>query len=149
MALFDDGTRAWLSEDNGAYVFSRPVTATSALPAAADFIVGTFSRVGGQTYTVASNQTVSLRSAQGELPKLPPLGVPFAVVELRGIDRAQVLSIDYSPQLGDPKAAPELSSGKPVGLEELSFSGLKDETHSFKKSIERARADFLKEVKKK
>lgn len=27
--------------------------------------------------------------------------------------------------------------------------GLRDETHSFKKSIERARADFLKEVKKK
>ncbi|GAB4206971.1 MAG: DUF4178 domain-containing protein [Tibeticola sp.] len=128
VALFDDGTRAWLSEDNGAYVFSRPVAATGALPAAADFIVGQMSRVGGETYTVASNQTVSLRSAQGELPKLPPLGVPFSVVELRGIDRAQVLSIDYSPQLGDPKAAPELSSGQPVALEALGLSGLRDES---------------------
>lgn len=128
VVLFDDGARGWLSEDNGAYVLSRPVTATSALPAAADFVVGTSSRVGTQTFTVASNQTVSLRSAQGELPRLPPLGAPFTVVELRGIDRAQVLSIDYSPQLSDPKAAPELSSGKPVALEELSFSGLKDES---------------------
>lgn len=128
VALFDDGARAWLSEDNGAYVFAYPVTATRALPAAADFIVGTISRVGGQSYTVASNQTVSLRSAQGELPRLPPLGVPFAVVELRGIDRAQVLSIDYSPQLSDPKAAPELSSGQSVALEDLGLSGLKDES---------------------
>lgn len=128
VALFDDGTRAWLAEDNGAYVYSRPVTTTQALPAASGFAVGAIVRVGGQPYTVASNQTVSLRSAQGELPKLPPLGAPFSVVELRGVDRAEVLSIDYSPQLSDPKAAPELSSGQPVALEDLSFSGLKDES---------------------
>ena len=50
--------------------------------------------------------------AQGELPHLPPLGVPFAMVELRSAD-GEVLSIDY----GAP--VPAILRGHAVLLDEL------------------------------
>jgi hypothetical protein len=46
------------------------------------------------------------------------------MVELRGQGAAQVLSIDYGPTLaGEP---PALSLGRPVTLDELQMTGLKD-----------------------
>ncbi|MET0208737.1 MAG: DUF4178 domain-containing protein, partial [Burkholderiaceae bacterium] len=69
----------------------------------------------------ASNEQVSLVSAQGELPKLPELGRPFAVVELRN-DKGQVLSLDYG------SIPPTASLGRSVLLEELQFTGLRDES---------------------
>ena len=65
-------------------------------------------------------------AAQGELPRLPALGQPFAMVELRGQDSAQVLSIDYGPTLA--AAPPAVSLGRPVTLDELTMTGLKDES---------------------
>ncbi|APW40317.1 hypothetical protein RD110_26530 [Rhodoferax koreense] len=121
-AALDDGTVAVLSEDNGAYVFSRPADASvaaAALPAAEHFRVGATTAVGGKAYTVTSNQTVSLCSAQGELGHLPALGTPFAMVELRS-DDGEVLSIDYGA------AVPAASTGRAVSLEELKLSGLRD-----------------------
>ncbi len=125
-ALLADGTGGTLSEDNGAYVFSRPVAARRDIPAAESFRVGATTALNGQTYSVASNEPVALLAAQGELPRLPPLGQPFAMVELRGQDAAQVLSIDYGPALAG--APPALSLGRPVTLDELQMSGLKDES---------------------
>ena len=55
--------------------------------------------INGKPFTVASSVSVSLLSAQGELPHLPALGAPFAMVELRSTD-GEVLSIDYGPALG-------------------------------------------------
>ena len=72
-----------MSEDNGAYVFAMPQATTAKLPAAKDFKVGATVNISGQTFAVASNQQVILLSAQGELPHLPVLGQPFAMVELR------------------------------------------------------------------
>jgi len=118
-AALDDGSLAVLSEDNGAYVFSRPMSATTALPAAEHFRLGATTAVNGKAYTVTSNQTVSLRSAQGELGHLPALGAPFAMVELRS-DDGEVLSVDYSG------AAPALSAGRAVLLDELQLSGLRE-----------------------
>ena len=65
-------------------------------------------------------------AAQGELPRLPPLGQSFAMVELRGQGAAQVLSIDYGPTLAGEPAA--VSLGRPVTLDELQMTGLKDES---------------------
>jgi hypothetical protein len=43
---------------------------------------------------VAANDQAVLLAAQGELPRLPPLGQPFAMVELRSAE-GEVISIDY------------------------------------------------------
>lgn len=120
-ALFDDGTSAFLSEDNGSYVFSVPAALQREMPQAAQFRLGGTTAIGGKPFTVSSNEQVALISAQGELPKLPPLGQPFASVELRSAD-GEVLSIDYGA------SPPALSRGKAVLLEELKLAGLRDES---------------------
>jgi len=127
-ALLADGTSAYLSEDNGAYVFSTPLALQRELPEAERFRVGGTTAINGKSFSVASNQQVALLSAQGELPRLPELGRPFAMVELRsqgtgtiGRDES-VLSIDYSTQ------PPSVSIGQPVLLEDLKLSGLRDES---------------------
>ncbi len=133
VALFDDGSTGSLSEDNGAYVFSRPLSQPTdgsvpapapEVPPAASFTPGATANISGRPYSVASNIEASLRSAQGELPHLPALGQPFGMVELRGQDAQQVLSIDYGPTLAG--GVPELSAGRPVTLDELQMTGLKD-----------------------
>ena len=106
-ALFDDGTAGVLGEDNGAYVFLVPAAMQRDVPPAAQFRVGATTAIEGKPYNVASNQQVSLVSAQGELPKLPALGQPFAMVELRSPD-GEVLSVDYGSQ------PPQLSRGRSV-----------------------------------
>ena len=123
-ALFDDGASAWLSEDNGAYVFTLPLPAQRDLPAADRFRVGATTAINGKSFSVASNQKVALIAAQGELPRLPALGQEFAMVELRSAD-GQVLSVDYGAALSG--GAPALSMGGSVLLDELKLSGLRDE----------------------
>ena len=129
VAVLDDGTSAYLSEDNGAYVFATPLPSPRELPEADHFRVGATTAINGKPFSVASNNSVALLSAQGELPRLPALGQAFSIVELRSqssgaIGRAagEVLSIDYG---GQP---PSLSIGQPVLLEELKLSGLRDES---------------------
>ncbi|MFZ5485480.1 MAG: DUF4178 domain-containing protein [Pseudomonadota bacterium] len=143
-ALLDDGNIAWLAEDNGAYVFTRPLAPRRPLPDAARFRVGTGTAIAGKPFSVTFNEQVALIAAQGELPKLPPLGVPFAVVELRSAD-GEVLSLEYNPASAgaapalaaapDPAtaatlqpAAPSVSRGRAVSLDELQLQGLKDES---------------------
>ncbi len=127
-AVLVDGSSAFLSEDNGAYVFSTPLDLQRELPEAERFKVGGTTAFNGTTYSVASNQQVSLLSAQGELPHLPALGQPFAMVELRsqGVGKVgrqeSVLSIDY----GSSPAA--VSVGQPVLLDDLKLSGLRSES---------------------
>ena len=127
-ALLDDGSAAFLSEDNGAYVFTLPDSVARELPPADKFRVGANTAntaINGKLFTVASNESVSLLSAQGELPHLPALGAPFAMVELRSAD-GEVLSIDYGPALGG--GVPVVSRGRAVRLDDLKFRGLKDES---------------------
>jgi Domain of unknown function (DUF4178) len=118
MAVFDDGTTGSLSEDNGAFVFSTPLVSQIAVPAAAQFEVTHTTAINGKSYTVSANNSVLLISAQGELPKLPPLNAAFYVVELRG-DEGDVISIDYG------SSSPALSLGRAVVLDDLQLSGLK------------------------
>jgi hypothetical protein len=126
-ALLADGRSAYLSEDNGAYVFSSALTSQRELPTADQFRVGASTAINGTSFSVASNQSVALIAAQGELPHLPPLGQSFAMVELRsqgtgaiGRDEGSVLSIDYSMQ------PPIASLGQPVLLDDLQLTGLRD-----------------------
>ena len=118
VASLDDGSVASLGEDNGAYVFSRPIDAGRELPAAERFRVGAQTSINGQPYQVAFSGPVQLLAAQGELAQLPPLGQPFAMVELRSTGGAAVLSIDYSRQ------PPQLERGRAVQLEDLQMQGL-------------------------
>lgn len=123
-AVRADGTSAFLSEDNGAYVFTTPPSAQwaqRAMPMAEQFRVGATTAINGKTFSVASNQTVSLLSAQGELPRLPALGEPFAMVELRNAT-GEVLSVDYGTR------PPSLSIGSAVLLDDLQLVGLHAES---------------------
>jgi endogenous inhibitor of DNA gyrase (YacG/DUF329 family) len=120
-ALFDDGTSGFLAEDNGSYVFALPASTERALPAPEQLKLGANTAINGKTYTVALNEQVSLISAQGELPKLPPLNQMFAAVELRSADN-EVVSVDYG------STPPAMSLGKPVVLDELALTGLADES---------------------
>jgi hypothetical protein len=122
-AVLDDGSSAFLGEDNGAYVFSVPTTLQRAVPAPEIFRVGATTAINAKSFSVASHESVVLLSAQGELPRLPKLGEPFAVVELRSTD-GDVLSIDYGTATGG--GAPVLALGRSVLLDELKLTGLKD-----------------------
>ena len=154
-ALLADGRSAWLSEDNGAYVFALPQQTTSAMPAPERFKLGASTRINGDSFSVASNQQVLLLSAQGELPHLPALGEPFAMVELRsqGVAGTQAASPSGSligSSLGASKAGstgdddtverpggkvlsidyssqpPSVSLGQPVALQALQMTGLRE-----------------------
>ena len=120
-AFLDDGTLATLGEDNGAYVFTRPINPGREMPAAEHFRIGTTTVINGKPYSVAYTGQASLVSAQGELPKLPPLGQPFGMVELRSAD-GEVVSIDYG------HAPPSVERGRAVLLDDLQLKGLKDES---------------------
>ncbi len=124
-AVLADGSSAFLSEDNGAYVFTTAQPVQRDLPAAERFRVGATTAINGQSFSVASNQQVALVAAQGELPRLPELGRSFAMVELRSEaadakSTGEVLSVDYSTQ------PPSVSMGRSVQLDELKLTGLKD-----------------------
>jgi ribosomal protein S27E len=121
VALFDGGGEGLLAEDNGAYVFAVPAAPDRAVPQAAHFRIGATTAFAGKSYQVAANDTASLVSAQGELPKLPPLDRPFAMVELRSSD-GEVLSIDYG------ETPPTLSRGRSVRLEDLQLAGLREDS---------------------
>lgn len=118
IAMYDDGTEGVLAEDNGAYVLSHATDFGRVVPPADMLRVGAATVVGNKPFTVASNVTVVLLSAQGELPKLPPLGRPFAMVELRD-STGEVVSIDYGAR------PPAVSRGHSVQLDGLSMSGLR------------------------
>ncbi|MDM0014194.1 DUF4178 domain-containing protein [Variovorax sp. J22P168] len=117
-----DGERSGiLSEDNGAYVFALPFVPQRPAPPAGELRVGATTAFNGIGYTVASSEQVALVSAQGELPRLPELGRPFAVVELRN-DQGEVLSLDYDT------SPPGAWLGRSVRLEDLQLTGLRDES---------------------
>lgn len=121
-AWLDDGRGATLGEDNGAYVFTRALELTGeALPPADRLPLGARVTLAGRAWSVAAHLQAHLAAAEGELPKLPPLGRPFTVVELRS-DDGQVLSIDYGAQ------QPRAEIGRSVQLEDLRLKGLRDES---------------------
>jgi hypothetical protein len=118
----DDGSQAWLSEDNGSFVWAAETAAPPNLPEVARWQVGQALNAGGRRFTVASITQAALSAAQGELPRLPEQGRSFTLVEARSADDREplVLSIDYG------STPPVVYRGEPVALEMLSLCGLKD-----------------------
>jgi hypothetical protein len=93
-ALLTMAATGWLAEDNGAYVFTQPDAPSATCPRRTVFA---WANHRHQRQAVQRGQQClrPLISAQGELPKLPALGQPFDVVELRSAS-GEVLSIDYT-----------------------------------------------------
>lgn len=118
---FDDGSTGSLSEDNGSYVLSTPIQLKRDLPDLASLVVGRTTAFDGVSYQITANDRAALLSALGELPKLPPLGQEFVIVELRNSD-GQVLSIDCS------QIPVSSSIGSQVQLDELKLTGLRDQS---------------------
>ena len=119
-AVLQDGSSAFLCEDNGAYVFTKTIATQRTMPPPERLALGTPSTINGKSFTVSSNQPVQLLAAQGELPHLPELGASHSMVELRSAE-GEVLSIDYGT------SPPRICLGKAVSLDALSLKGLRDE----------------------
>jgi ribosomal protein S27E len=123
LCALDDGSTASLGEDNGSFVWSVAANTQRTLPKPEQWVIGNLTAINGRSYSVASMASVALMSAQGELPKLPPLGKSFTVVELRSA-QGEVISVDYSTE------PPALSSGVSVVLDNLQLTGLRDLTNA-------------------
>lgn len=126
-ALFDgdaDGTTrtGWLSEDNGAYVFSFEAPLTQASPALQSLRAGARCLIDGRAWDVASLTTARLGAAEGELPHPPPQIAEFRIVDLRN-ERDEVGTLDFSDPL-----KPVWSVGRAVRLAELKLHGLREQT---------------------
>ena len=120
-AFFVNGRSAWLSEDNGAYVFSMDAPLPADAPTELDPLrAGSRVVVDGRSWDVASVVRTKLIAAQGELPSPPRLEGEFTVVDLRN-DAGDVGTLDGS----DP-ATLHWSRGRSVRLADLKLQGLKE-----------------------
>ncbi len=111
---------AWLSEDNGQFVWMAPVSASAAYPAFESLYLNRRLVLTGRNFEVSAITQAHLASGQGELPKMVPLQHPFGIVELRNTD-GLIFSLDYS----DPNQ-PSAYLGSAVKLEALQLKGLRD-----------------------
>lgn len=119
-ALFDNGGSAWLSEDNGCYVFSLEQPVRHALPDLSQLIAGQALIVEQQPWVVGSVVMARVLAAQGELAFKPDFQNTYRLIELRNT-QDQVLSLDTS------ELPPRRYLGQSVMLESLSLSGTRDE----------------------
>ncbi|MBV8250177.1 MAG: DUF4178 domain-containing protein [Comamonas sp.] len=122
MVSLSDGELAYLSEDNGSYVFSLSWTPPGwdiKEFAPRQWRMGREIKAGAESFTVTSVQGAQLLAAQGELAQLPAPGKSFKLVELRN-DKDQILSVDFSGK------RPSFTLGSPVELEGLQMQGLRD-----------------------
>ena len=117
-------TGAWLSEDNGQFVWMAPVSAGADLPTYESLQLNQQRVIAGRSFEVAAITEAHLASGQGELPKMVPLQQPFNIVELRNSE-GLILSLDYS----DLKS-PSAYLGSAVKLEALKLKGLRDNSQA-------------------
>jgi hypothetical protein len=131
-ALFeaaDDATprSGWLSEDNGAYVFSFPIDAATA-PALESLRLGQRTLLAGRAWDVAALVTATLVAAEGELPFKPRLAGQWQVAELRN-GAGEVASLE------DSEGAVHASIGRAVPLGDLALGGLRDTEATAEKAL--------------
>jgi endogenous inhibitor of DNA gyrase (YacG/DUF329 family) len=119
-ALFDNGRSGWLSEDNGAYVFSFDVPADASAPAAETLRAGERVLLAGRAWDIASVTTARLIAAEGELPFAPRLQGDFTVADARN-ERGEVATLDYATP-----GEVHLSVGQGVPLSDLALTGLRE-----------------------
>jgi ribosomal protein L37AE/L43A len=120
--LFDEGSQAWLSEDNGRYALGRDVGPRPDAPAAQSLQAGQRIRIDDASYEISSVIQAQLIAAAGELPFAPPLNQPFWLVDARSAD-GRIGTLDYSVA-----GATRWSVGRPVSLADLAMQGLRDES---------------------
>jgi ribosomal protein S27E len=111
---------AWLSEDNGQFVWMTPASAGGSFPAQESLRLNQQIVLAGRNFEVTAMTEAHLSSGQGELPKIVPLHQPFGIVELRNAE-GLILSLDYS----EPKS-PSAYIGSAVKLEALQLKGLRE-----------------------
>jgi endogenous inhibitor of DNA gyrase (YacG/DUF329 family) len=121
-ALFDNQRSGWLSEDNGAYVFSFDAALDETPPRAEELRAGEKRVVAGRGWDVAAVTTARLIAAQGELPFAPKLQGAFIVADLRNA-QGEVGTLDYSTP-----GTVHWSVGRGVLLADLALSGLRETT---------------------
>ena len=123
VASLSTGELAYLSEDNGRFVFSvawQPPGWDIKGFSPNEWRMGREIAAGTDVFTVTSIQDAQLLAAQGELSQLPTLGKNFKLVELRN-EKEQILSIDFSGK------SPAFTLGAPVALDGLQMHGLRAE----------------------
>jgi hypothetical protein len=114
-----NGAGAWLSEDNGQFVWMVPSSASESLPPQESLQLNQRLRLAGREFEVSAITQAHLAGGQGELPKMVPLHQPFGIAELRNSD-GLILSLDYS----EP-SSPSAYLGSAVKLEALQLKGLR------------------------
>ena len=80
VAALSNGELAWLSEDNGSFVFAvnwQPPGWNVTEFQQREWRMGRELKAGTESFTVTSIQDAQLMAAQGELPQLPQLGKSF------------------------------------------------------------------------
>ena len=118
-ALFDSGKSGWLSEDNGRYVVAFDEPAPTDVPPLAQLQPGAGIGLSGRLWQVASVTRTQVAAAQGELPVVPRLDQPYAVVDLRNA-QDDVGTLDFA----DP-ARPHWAVGRSAALQDLALTGLR------------------------
>lgn len=131
LVLHDDGTRAWLSEDNGRYVmavdadvpsdFAQAGNAAAARESLLTWQPGQGITIGGRAWTVASVVSARIAAAEGELTRAPSIDERVTVVDLRN-PLGQVATLSASSR------AVDWSVGQGVELASLSLTGLRAES---------------------
>jgi uncharacterized membrane protein YgcG len=112
--LFSNGSGGWLSEDNGAYVFS--FDAELSHPEIASLQAGQDCNLSGQHWSVASVVSATVSAAEGELPHPLPQGAVL-IADLRDeAGEVATLQSDVST----------VSVGRPVRLAALALQGLRE-----------------------
>ncbi|MEX8499903.1 DUF4178 domain-containing protein [Leptothrix ochracea] len=113
-ALFSNGSGGWLSEDNGAYVFS--FDAELSHPEIASLQAGQDCNLSGQHWSVASVVSATVSAAEGELPHPLPQGAVLIADLRHEAGEVATLQSDVST----------VSVGRPVRLAELALQGLRE-----------------------
>jgi ribosomal protein L37AE/L43A len=119
-ALFDNARSGWLSEDNGAYVFSFDAPPDASPPAAESLRAGERVLLAGRAWDIASVTNARLIAAEGELPFAPRLQGEFTVADARN-QRGEVATLDYATP-----GVVHLSIGQGVPLSDLALTGLRE-----------------------
>ncbi|HTJ93212.1 MAG TPA: DUF4178 domain-containing protein [Pararobbsia sp.] len=138
---FDDGSFGWLSDASGQYAVTVRIERPSALPEFGSVYPGYPLDFDGQRYQLSDTRVAQCAGGEGELPFRLGDGWVARVADFRRLDRFITLDwSDVDPENAD-HASPVVYSGKPVELDALSCTGLRD-TAQIRESAGRYRGEI-------
>lgn len=135
--VFDDGSVAWLSEDNASYTLSSEQAPTPA-PDFEQLKIGQELTFADTVFRVTYKESATVIAGAGELPFVVGSGYKADVIDLRSAD-GKIATLDYSDRVTEPEqggsqssqasaAGPILYLGRAVQLPDLSLQGLTEAT---------------------